>query len=158
MARTVKNDILISAACLFRDFQGKTQWFLIKEPESDKWETAKSLVRKGESSVRAILRVMGEKGGITTKILEEAGRINGVGVASGKTLPQRTIYYLMLAKKMLGETIGFEDFLWLDYAQATRKLSTKREKNMLKNAKTELAAWRKRREKRRKLLGLKPKK
>jgi len=103
-----KNLVLISGACTFREVKGQNRWFLIKLPDLEEWEIPKVLVRKGESSVRAALRMMGEKGGMTTRVLEEAGRAGGVTTINGRTFPQRHIYYLMVAKSMAGEAIGFE--------------------------------------------------
>ncbi len=151
MTKTNKNEILIAGACIFRENAGKVQWLLVKEVDSDKWELAKTMVRKGESSVRAILRVMGEKGGMSTRVLEEAGRAGGVGISGGKTLPQRVIYYLMIAKKMTGEAIGFSDHTWLDFSQVTRKVFSKREKVIMRDAKEEFKRWHKKRAARRKL-------
>jgi hypothetical protein len=158
MSKITKNEILVTGGCIFREVNGKMQWFIVKEPESNNWEIPKTIVRKGESSVRAILRIMGEKGGMSTRVLEEAGRAGGVGVSSGKTLPQRVIYYLMISKKMTGDTIGFSEFLWTDFTIATKKLFSKREKVIFKAAKDELKEWQKRRQKRRLLQGLKDKK
>ena len=84
---------------------------------------------------------MGEQGGMTTKVLAEAGRAGGVTTVNGKTLPQRYIYYLMLQQYSEGEVLGFEDYAWLSYAKALRKLSSKREKMMLRQAKKELSKW-----------------
>jgi hypothetical protein len=142
-----KNLVLISGACIFRDFKGQNKWFLIKQQEEDGWEIPKVLVRKGESSVRAVLRLMGEKGGMTTRVLEEAGRAGGVTTINGRTFPQRHIFYLMVAKSMANEVLGFEEYQWLDYSHAVKKLTSKREKSMLKAAKETLELWRKKREK-----------
>jgi ADP-ribose pyrophosphatase YjhB (NUDIX family) len=144
-----KNLVLISGACLFKETRGKRRWFIVKQTDEDGWEVPKVLVRKGESSVRAALRMIGEKGGITARVLEEAGRAGGVTTTNGKTLPQRHIYYLMLTKLAADETIGFPEFAWLEYAKATRKLNSKREKQMLKAANEVLKKWKKEREKRR---------
>ncbi len=142
-----KNLVLISGACIFRDVKGQNRWFLIKPNDTEEWEVPKVLVRKGESSVRAALRMMGEKGGMTTRVLEEAGRAGGVTTVNGRTFPQRHIYYLMVAKSMSGEAIGFEDYKWFEYKKALNELSSKRERTMLKAAKETLEKWRKERQK-----------
>jgi hypothetical protein len=90
--------------------------------------------------------MMGEKGGMTTKVLEEAGRAGGVTTINGKTLSQRYIYYLMLLRSDSNEAIGFEKYEWLDYAKATKALSSKREKAMLRQAKEVLKSWKKQKE------------
>ncbi|KKQ42195.1 MAG: hypothetical protein US60_C0022G0021 [Microgenomates group bacterium GW2011_GWC1_37_8] len=141
-----KNFVLISCACVFNEKHGKQKWFLVKLDE-DKWEIPKMVVRKGESSVRAGLRMMTEKGGMNVRVLEEVGRAGGVTSVNDKTFPQRYIYYLMLNKMIGGEVIGFSDFLWLEHAKAVRKLTSKRERQMLKIAKQVLIKWQKERKK-----------
>lgn len=139
-----KNLVLVSVSILFREQQGKTSWFLVKHSDSNEWELPKVIVRKGESSVRAALRIMGEKGGMTTKVLEEAGRAGGaVTTSDNKTTSQRYLYYLMILKNGSKETIGFGEYLWLEYTKAFKKLSSKREKTMLKSAKETLKKWKK---------------
>jgi ADP-ribose pyrophosphatase YjhB (NUDIX family) len=64
-----KNLVLVSGAIVFKEKRKKTTWFLSRQKDTDGWEIPKVLVRKGESSVRAALRMMGEKGGMTSKVL-----------------------------------------------------------------------------------------
>jgi hypothetical protein len=144
-----KNIVLVSVACLFKRQKGrsKIKWFLVKPNEDSKWELAKVLVRKGESSVRAAIRMTGEKGAMTTKVLEEVGRAGGVTTVNGKTLPQRYLYYLMILKASSNEAIGFHDYAWFDYAGAVRKLPSKRERQMLKEARKVYRNWKKEKQK-----------
>ncbi len=143
-----KNSILIAVAVLFREQGGKTSWFITKKPEDNSWEFPKVIVRKGESSVRATLRIMGEKGGMTTKVLEEAGRTNSVVNSDNKVLQQRIIYYLILLKNGSNEAVGFGENVWLEYPKALLKLTSKKEKQMLKSAKEMLKIWKKERKNR----------
>lgn len=137
-----KNAVLVSGAVVFKEGRGKRRWFIVKHTEAeDKWEIPKVFVRKGESSVRAALRMMGEQGGMSTQVLEEAGRAGGVATVNKKILPQRHLYYLMVWNSGVAEAIGFEDFKWLEYAKAVRKLSSKRERMILKQARRELRKW-----------------
>jgi len=140
-----KNLVLVAGAIVFKEKGSKLSWFLIKPKDAEGWEIPKVLVRKGESSVRAVLRIMGERGGMNTKVLEEAGRAGGVTTVNGKTLSQRYLYYLMLMRSGLSEAIGFENYQWLDYSQALKKLNSKREKIMLRQAKEVLRDWKKQR-------------
>lgn len=142
-----KNLVLVSSACVCREKGEKLKWFLVKQGGEDKWELPKSLVRKGESSVRTSLRIMGEKGGLSTRVLEEVGRAGGMTTVSGRSVPQRHLYYLLLAKSKDSEAIGFDDTAWLDLSNASKKLSTKREKAMLKEAKSVFEKWKKARQK-----------
>lgn len=141
-----KNLVLVSGAILFKKEGRKRLWFLIKQ-EDGEWEIPKVAVRKTESSARAALRMMGEQGGMSTKVLEEAGRAGGITTINGKVLPQRYIYYLMAHGYEAGEAIGFEDYLWLEYAKAVRKLSSKRERAMMRFARKELRKWERDRQK-----------
>lgn len=138
-----KASILVSGATLFKEEKGADKWFIVRSNEDSDWEFPKITVRKAESSVRAILRLLGEKGGLTTKVLEETGRSGGVATVGSKTLPQRHIYYLMILKGESKEAMNFPEFLWLDYSKCARKLSSKREKQMLKKAREELKNWKK---------------
>lgn len=135
--------VLAAGAIVFKEGRGKSYWLITKQAENDEWEIPKVVVRKGESSVRAAMRMMGEKGGMTTQVLEEAGRAGGVTTINGKTLPQRYLYYLMLLKEPSGEAIGFAAHKWLEYAKAVRKLSSKREQTMLRQARKEYRIWKK---------------
>lgn len=150
MNNNSKSQVLIGSAVVVRDQKGKDEWFLVKQTKDGEWEMPKTVVRKGESSVRAVLRIMGEKAAMTTRILEEAGRAGGATTIGEKTVPQRQIYYLMLFKSTSGEPIGFEDFVWSDYAAAGKKLTSKREFSMLTQAREVYKEWKKLREKRKK--------
>ena len=130
-----KNLVLVSGACVFQEKRGGLKWFLVKQNGEDNWEIPKILVRKGESSVRAAMRMMGEKASMTARVLEEAGRFGGITTVNGKKLPQRHIYYLMLEKDQSGEAIGFSDSAWFQHSKSLRVISSKREKAVLKAAK-----------------------
>lgn len=139
-----KNLMLIAGAIVFREKGGKREWFIVgqkaKEPV---WEFPKMVTRKTESSVRAAIRMMGEKGGMNARVLEEVGRAGGSTIINGRQVPQRYLYYLM-KQLAAGEVLGFEEYAWLDYSKAMRKLSSKREKTMLRQARKILKDWLKR--------------
>ena len=128
---------------VFRDFKGKRQWFLVKAKEGDDWELAKVTVRKGESSVRSVIRLTGEQAGMTTRVLEEAGRASASVIINGKSIPQKTYYYLMVQKSGGLDPIGFSDFEWLEYGQAVKKATLKKDKEMFQAAKEVLKEWEK---------------
>src|SRR4030065_468676 len=104
---------------------------------------AKIVVRKTESSVRAVIRMTGEQGGMRVRVLEEAGRYNSTYVNSGRQISQRLIYYLMLNKSDSGESIGFDEASWLEYSQAIKKITSKKEKEILRQAKKIYREWEK---------------
>jgi ADP-ribose pyrophosphatase YjhB (NUDIX family) len=137
-----KNLILISGAVIFKDYRGKRTYLLVKPNNEDHWEIPKVTVRRGESSVRAAIRMMGESGGITSRVLEEAGRAAGSALVNGKSIPQKYYYYLMV-QKSAGEAIGFTVFKWMEYGKAIKLLSLKREKDIFKDAKDVLKKWEK---------------
>ena len=153
-----KDLVLISGAIVYRAIRGKKRWFLARQSdESDEWEIPKIIARKAESSARAAMRLMMEQGGINTQVLEEAGRAGGSATINGKVVPQRHLYYIMLLKEIEEEegekkggreeeevkVIGFEESGWFEYAQAVRKLRSKRERLMLKQGRQELRKWEK---------------
>lgn len=135
--------VLVAGAVIFRDYNGKIQWLLVKENADDDWEIAKTIVRKGESSVRASLRMLGQKGGMSARVLEEAGRSGGVSTVNGKTVPRRFIYYVLLTKSQAQESIGFADVAWVDYKDAFKKLPTKKEQAILKDSYEIYKQWKK---------------
>ncbi len=138
--------IIIGGAVIFKENRGKRTWLVVKLNKDGGWEIPKVSARRGESSVRAVLRLTGEMAGMSAKVLEEVGRFSGEIITNSKSIPQRYYYYLMLHKA--GEEFyGFEDYQWLEYAKAANVLELKREKDILKNAKNLLAKWEKERQK-----------
>jgi len=135
--------ITIGGAIVFRDNRGKRQFLLVKTKEDGDWEIPKVIVRKGESSVRSVIRLTGEQGGMTARVLEEAGRSTGTTILNGKSIPQKYYYYLMLQKGGSSDLIGFVEFKWLEYAEAVKKVPLKREKDMFNQAREVLKLWEK---------------
>lgn len=125
----------VGGAIVFRDNRGKRQFLLVKTDEKGNWEIPKVTVRRGESSVRAVIRLTGEQGGITARILDEAGRYTGNSVINGNSISQKYYYYLMFQKGGPGEMIGFQDYKWMEFSDAQKKIESKKEKEMLKSAK-----------------------
>ncbi len=125
--------ILVGVAVVYKKVKGKPAWFLVKPKEDSDWELPKTNARRGESSVRSAIRMMGEQAAMNVKVLEEVGRAAGTAVVGGKPLPQKTIYYLILFKEA-NEVLGFVDYLWLDYTKAVRKFKNKKDLAMLKIA------------------------
>lgn len=140
------NQITIGGAVVFKDSRKKRTWFVVKQGQEGKWEIPKVTVRRGESSVRSVLRLTGEMAGMGAKVLEEAGRSSGIATINGKTIPQKFYYYL-LEHKAGNEFYGFEDYQWLEYSKALKTLELKREKDMLRSAKEVLQKWEKERQK-----------
>lgn len=128
---------------MFRDNRGKRQFLLVKQKEDSDWEIPKVTVRRGESSVRAAIRMISEQGGMAARVLEEAGRSSGNTVINGKPVSQKLYYYLMVQKAGGTELIGFSAFKWLEYGDAVKKIVTKKEKEMLKNGRDVLKEWEK---------------
>lgn len=143
MVTKQNQQILIGGAIVFRDNRGKRQFLVTKQKEDGDWEIPKVTVRKGESSVRAVIRMTSEQAGMSARVLEEAGRYMGNTILNGKSVPQKYYYYLMLQKAGGVDVIGFADFKWLDYSDALKKVVLKREKEMLKGAKDVLKEWEK---------------
>ena len=135
--------IVIGGAVIFRENRGKRQFLLVKQKDNESWEIAKVTVRKGESSVRAVIRLASEQGGMAVRVLEEAGRATGSTIINAKSIPQKFYYYLMLQKGGSSELIGFDEFKWVEFSDAIKKVDLKREKEMLKDARGVLKEWEK---------------
>lgn len=135
--------ILIGGAVIVRENKSKRQFLIVKQHESEEWELPKVTVRKGESSVRSVIRMTGEQGGMSARVLEEAGRASATTVINGKSIPQKYYYYLMLQRGGSSELLGFGDGKWLEYADAVKKINQKRDKEMLKNGRDVLKEWEK---------------
>ena len=125
--------ILVGGAIVYKKVNNKPVWFIVKQKEDSDWEIPKTNARRGESSVRAVIRMMGEQAAMNVKVIEEVGRSGGATIVGGNTIPQRTIYYLMFCKDAK-EVLAFTDTLWLDYAKAVKKLKNKKDIAMLKTA------------------------
>ncbi|HJY98569.1 MAG TPA: NUDIX domain-containing protein [Patescibacteria group bacterium] len=143
----INQPIFIGGAILFRDNRGKRQFLLVKQKEEGDWEIPKVAVRRGESSVRAVIRMISEQGGMAARILEEAGRLNANTVVNGKSVPQRFYYYLMVQKAGGSELIGFNEFKWLEYGEAVKRLASKKEKDAMKDGRDVLKEWEKKHDK-----------
>lgn len=142
-----KNLVLISVAIIFKEQKrGNPKWLIVKEEEEGSWTLPRIIARKTESTARAALRMSGEQLGMSTKVLEEAGRAGGVTTVNDKTAPKRELYYLVRLKAETGEAIGFHKADWFDYAGAVRKLSSKRDRKMIKAARKEYRKWKKKKE------------
>jgi ADP-ribose pyrophosphatase YjhB (NUDIX family) len=135
--------ILISVACLYKESKGKKYWLLVKSSDDSPWELPKATVRKGESSVRAILRVMGELAGMSVKVLEEVGRGSATISVNNRPVPQKFLYYLLVFKASAGETLGFDQVNWLEYAKVVREVASKKEASQLREARKVVAKWEK---------------
>lgn len=125
--------VLVSTSVVFKKNGNKPLWFLVNQSDGQEWELPRTLVRRGESSVRASIRCMAEQGGMRAQVLEEVGRFGGATKVNGKAVNQRTLYYLMLHREG-SEVLGFAGAEWLDYPKALKKLSSKRDQTVLTQA------------------------
>jgi 8-oxo-dGTP pyrophosphatase MutT (NUDIX family) len=143
MKNNKNQQIVIGGAVLFRENRGRRQFLLVRQKENENWEIPKVIVRRGESSVRAVIRLASEQGGMAVRVLEEAGRATGMTIVNAKSIPQKFYYYLMLQKGGSSELIGFDEFKWIEYSDAFKKLGLKREKDMLEGGRDVLKEWEK---------------
>ncbi len=127
-----KGEILVGGAIIFKEGKGKNLFLLSKNNDGE-FEILKSTVRRGESSVRAVIRYTSEQGNMNTRVLDEVGRGTSVGTVNTRPVTYKYIYYLLFFKAGL-EISGMGDISWFDYATAAKKLKLKREKDMLKVA------------------------
>lgn len=112
------------------------------EGKDGKWEIPKATVRRGESSVRAAIRMSGEIAGMNARVLEEVGRRGSIVIVNGKAVNQRIYYYLMIFKSA-GEVLGFEKYQWLGVKKVQKAIFLKREKEVIKEAELLLKKWEK---------------
>jgi hypothetical protein len=80
---------------------------------------------------------------MTARVLEEAGRATGTTMVNSKSIPQKFYYYLLLQKGGNTELLSFDQYKWLEYGDATKKLAIKREKDMIKGGRDVLKEWEK---------------
>lgn len=137
------SQISIGVAVVFKEYKGEKAWLVVKQGDEDRWELPKVTVRKGESSVRSVIRLTSEMAGMKTRVLEEVGRVSGTVTLNGRQMAQKHYYYLMIYKAGGADPVGFVDHTWLEYSKATKKLPLKREQEMLKDAKVLLKEWEK---------------
>ncbi len=140
-----KGEILIGGAVVFKEGKGKNLFLLSKNNDGE-FEILKSTVRRGESSVRAVIRYTSEQGNMNTRVLDEVGRGTSVGTVNNKSVTYKYIYYLLFFKAG-AEISGIGDISWFDYATAAKKLKLKREKDMLKIASGMVKEWEKNKKK-----------
>jgi len=138
--------VLVSGAVVFKKAKnGRIYWLVVKQNKDSNWGIPKIIARRGESSVKAVLKMMSEQVGMTTKVLEEVGRFGGSTTINRKVIPRRVLYYLMTATAE-SEALEFYDYSWHTYSKALRILGLKKEKQMLSNAKKEYKVWLKKQE------------
>jgi len=131
----MKNDTaLVSIALVFKQDNG-LEWFLVKKNPDSEWEFPRTDVRTGESSVRASIRTMAEDATIRAKVLEEVGRSGGATRVKGRLVSQRHLYYLMQYKDGGSQLLGFTAGEWVEHTKALKRLTSKRDNAMLKEAK-----------------------
>jgi len=130
-----ENRSFMGVAVVCREIRGNCQWFLAKQTEDGGWELPKAQARRGESSVRAAMRNMGERGGLRVKVLEEVGRTSGFKKVGNQKIPQKHLFYFMIAQEASEEPIGFIDMAWFEFRQAIKELESPRDQRMLKKAK-----------------------
>lgn len=133
--------VLVSGAVVFKKAKnGRMYWLVVKRNKDSDWEIPKIAARRGESSVKAVLRMMSGQVGMTTKVLEEVGRFGGSTTVNGKVIPKRVFYYLMVATAE-SEALEFYDYSWHMHAKSVKILSSKREQQILRAAKGVYREW-----------------
>lgn len=138
-------EILVGGAVVFKEGKAKILFLLSKNNDGE-WEILKSTVRRGESSVRAVIRYTSEQGNMNTRVLDEVGRATGTGTVNNKSVTYKYLYYLLLFKAG-AEIMGMGEISWFDYATAAKKLKLKREKDILKTASQMAKDWLKKKKK-----------
>lgn len=143
--KSSNNEILVGGTVIFKEGRAKNMFLLSKNADGD-WELPKTTVRRGESSVRAVIRYASEQGNMNIRVLDEVGRNTGAGTVNNKSVTYKYIYYLLFFKSG-AEVMGIGDTSWFDYANSSKKLDLKREKDILKEANSMVKEWQKKRKK-----------
>lgn len=128
-------NMMVSVAVVFKKHDGNpTKWFIVKTSAESDWELPRTIVRRGESSVRGSLRMTSEQGGMRTRVLEEVGRTTGAARVNNKAVTQKVLYYLMSCREG-GEIIGFHEYDWVEYKTIAKKLKNKKDLTQIAKAK-----------------------
>lgn len=135
------NEVMVGGAVVFKEGKAKKLFLLSKNNEGN-WEILKTTVRRGESSVRAVIRYTSEQGNMNARVLDEVGRASGTTTINTRTVSQKFIYYLMYFKAG-AEVMGLGEVSWFDKEQAMKKITLKREKDILKEANSMIKEWEK---------------
>lgn len=143
------SDKLLTGAVVYRKQKSQLEWLLTKSNEKDnKWEIPKDTVRRGESSVGAVIRFLGENLGVPGRVIEEAGRTTSSRKTSnGTTLEEKSIFYLIASGaggREMVERVGRQvETKWFSTVSANKKIVSAQERRMLKQAKDVLKEWQK---------------
>jgi hypothetical protein len=135
------NEVMVGGAVVFKEGKAKKLFLLSKNNEGN-WEILKTTVRRGESSVRSVIRYTSEQGNMNARVLDEVGRASGTATINSRAVSQKFIYYLMYFKAG-AEVSGLGEVSWFDKEQSMKKLTLKREKDILKEANSMIKEWEK---------------
>ena len=135
------NEVLVGGAVVVKEGKAKKLFLLSKNNEGS-WEILETTVRRGESSVRSVIRYTSEQGNMNARVLDEIGRASGTATINSRTVTQKFIYYLMYFKAG-AEVMGLGEVSWFDKEQSMKKLTLKREKDILKEANSMIKEWEK---------------
>ena len=112
------NNISIGGAVVYKEGRGKRTYWIVADKDGN-WEIPKVTVRRGESSVRATIRMTGEIVGMNARVLEEVGEVFGRGSCQREGNSQKPYYYLLFLKAV-GEIMGFEKYQWMDFKKGNK--------------------------------------
>lgn len=136
---------LITGSAVCRRRKSQTQWLLVRATKNGGWEFPKDSVRRGESSVSAIIRYLNEAVGLRARIIEEAGRATVSSTSKGETQEEKLVFYLacLAGGQVQNGHIKRKDMKWFSSALAAKNLSLARERRILKQANNVFKEWQK---------------
>ena len=135
-------EILVSAGAVFKNRAGKNLWLLVKGSSNESWQLPKSIVRRNESSVRAVIRTLSEMAGVRVRVIDEVSKTSVRSGRNGRSFTKRTIYYLMQQRGKDG-TIATSRTTWVNARNMRGKLKSIAERKILTQAKKILTQWQK---------------
>lgn len=138
-------EILVAGAVVYKIRAGKVFWLLVRPNKDEGWQLPKGVVRRGESSVRAAMRVILELVNLKCKVIEEAGRTTVNTTKNGSPMTKKFIFYLIQQRGKSGEeALGvLSKLTWGEFKTASKKLTNQMERKILFRAKITLAEWQK---------------
>ncbi len=129
-------------SCSMRDEEGKIHYLLLRYPPSKKakkeyWDLPKGHVEKGEKEIDTVRREIEEETGLKDIIFVSGFRevIKYFFRFNGKTIFKTVIFFLTESrKKEIRISEEHLDYKWLPFQEASKKLTFRNAKNILKKA------------------------
>lgn len=127
-----------AGGAVFKRGNNNFSWLIIKPKDTDRWQLPKGKIEKGESSQFAAMREVKEEGGVKVKVLDKIGSSSFFFVLKGEKIFKTVAYFLMewVNDTKKGHDWEVDEAKFFPFDEASKKLTFKDDKNILKKAKT----------------------